>query len=280
MKRLILSILTVLALSLFVLYRTDGFSLSKIHGQLVDGLVEEPTSSTLDLLQQPFTYLAKGRQCFVFVSQDGRHVIKFLNYNRFSLPSWLFSLPLSHDLQLWLAVTKDRRRIRFDATVDSFQLASSRLKEETGIEYLHFQRGANLPYLTIVDRAHRTHVVDLNRVVFIVQKRATPIFEELEARYRVQGQKGLEEGIAQFFSFIQKRCALQIADDDRDVGLNFGFIDGKPILIDPGRIYLDPSLQSQERIQKEQKIAIKRLRKWLKIHHPESVASLDAILSL
>ena len=279
MKRFFLSLSIAIFLSLFVVYRSDGFSLSKIQGKLVSGQANIPDQEILQSLDQPYTYLGKGRQCFVFISEDGKHVIKFINYRRFSLPSWLFAVPLTHDLQLWLAAIEDRRRLRFDETINSFHLAIDQLREETGLEYIHFQQGDGLSFLSLTDRAHRTFQIDLNNIAFVLQKQATPIFDEFETRWHLQGTKGLEEGIAQFCSFVQKRCALQIADDDRDVGINFGFIQGQPILIDPGRIYVDPSLQSKTRIDQETRIATKRLRKWLKIKHPETVAYLDQIVN-
>lgn len=275
MKRFFLLLFIATALTLLALYRIDGFYLSKIQGPLAQGTAIIPNSECLGILHQPFHYLARGRQCFVFISADGQTVIKFLNYSRFSLPKWINLFPWLHYWEMWLVVMEDKRRLRFEATINSFQMAMNELQEETGIVYLHLQQGGHLPILDVVDRAHRTHHVDLNRTAFILQKKATPIYEELDERFRMGGEAALNEALQSFVSFLQKRCALHLADDDRDVGINFGFHHGNAMLLDPGRLFLDPTLANKLRVEREIRIASKRLRKWLIQNHPESVSFLD-----
>src|SRR3569832_1589228 len=45
------------------------------------------------LLNQPYTYLNKGVQSFVFASEDGRYVIKFFRHDHLSPPFWSKLLP-------------------------------------------------------------------------------------------------------------------------------------------------------------------------------------------
>jgi hypothetical protein len=277
MKRFFIPLFIAAALILFTLYRINGFDLCKISGSLAQGAAVSPEPEYRDSLHQPFYYLAKGRQCFVFVSADGQTVIKFLNYNRFSLPKWLDALPC---WQKRIAKLKVKRSLRFDATIESFRIAMEYLPEETGILYLHLQEGGHLPKLQIVDRAHRIHHVDLNRTAFVLQKKAIPIFDELESRYQMGGAEALNEGIQSFVSFIKKRSALLVADDDRDVGINFGFHNGHLMLLDPGRLFYDPTLKNPERVEREIKIASKRLRQWLNEHHPDSIAFFDQQISM
>ena len=285
MNRFFLPLFIAIALSLFTFYRTDGFYLSRIQGPLSQGTAPLPDLECRDYLHQPFYYLAKGRQCFVFTSADDQIVIKFLNYSRFSFPGWLADFPLPHYWKMWLVSLEDKRHLRFESTMKSFQLAMEQLREETGLIYLHIQRGGNLPVIEIVDRAHRKHRMDLNNMAFIVQKKAVPIYEELDNLYKTGGAESLNEGIGIFVSFLQKRCALYLADDDRDVKINFGFDRGRLVLLDPGRLFYDPTLSNRARIERELRIASKRLRQWLEQNYPQSVVFLDqrieeAILSL
>ncbi|NGX54131.1 MAG: hypothetical protein K1000chlam4_00856, partial [Chlamydiae bacterium] len=64
-------------------YLADGFAPSKIQSDLthdqrweIPSLSDEERESLLHLLDQPFTYLGKGSQCFVFESNDGEVVLK------------------------------------------------------------------------------------------------------------------------------------------------------------------------------------------------------------
>lgn len=275
MKRFFLPLFIAISLTLFTSYRMDGFSLSRIRGSLAQGTALSPDSKSLIFLHQPYYYLAKGRQCFVFESADGQIVIKFLNYSRFSLPRWLNMIPLPHFWEMWLLNLEEKRRLRFAATIESFQIAMQNLREETGLIYLHLQEGGELPTLEIRDRAKRLHQIDLNHTAFILQKKATPIYEELDHRYRTGGEAALNEGIKAFVAFLKKRCSLHLADDDRDVKINFGFYQGDIVLLDPGRLFHDPTLVNRERFEREIRIGSKRLRQWLNQNHPESVAFLD-----
>jgi len=275
MKRVFLGLFIAIGLTLFTLYRTDGFFLSKIQGPLVQGTALAPDFECQDYLHQPFYYFAKGRQCYVFISADGQTVIKFLNYSRFSLPRWLCKTPLPHYWKMWLVGLEDKRRLRFEATMNSFQLAMEQLRDETGLIYLHIQQGGNLPAIEIVDQAHRAHHVDLNNTTFLLQKKATPIYEALDNLYRTGGERSLNQGIHFFISFLQKRCSLLLADDDRDVEINFGFDRGHLILLDPGRLFYDPSLENPDRVEREIRIASKRLHQWLSQNYPESALFLE-----
>lgn len=272
MKRLLLPLFTALALSAIALFRMDGFSLSKIRGNLCEGSAPSIEIRYREVLSQPFHYLAKGRQCFVFESEDGKTVIKFLNYHRFSLPWYLPRILFwKEKLNAW----EERRHRRFDETVNSFHLADQMLKDETGLLYVHLQKGGNLPHLQMIDHAHRKHSIDLNETAFVLQRKAVPIFEELSRRFQTGGAIALEEGISAFTAFLQKRCSLLVADDDRDVEINFGFCDGKIMLLDPGRLYFNPALKDVEKANEEMAVASKRLRRWLTKRYPESISVLD-----
>jgi hypothetical protein len=274
-KKFYLTVLIVAVLSSFVYCRIDGFWSSSIQGPLSTGDAPECPLEVFEQLRQPYHYLAKGRQCFVFESDDKKTVIKFLNYRRFSLPPWITRLPLPVSWRKWLVEKNDARQSRFTKTIDSFFLAFRYLRFETGITYLHLQRGGSLPVVTLIDRGHRTHQIDLNKTAFIVQRRATPIFEELRSRHQLGGDPFVNEAIDAFVSFLQRRCALTLADDDRDVEINFGFVHGQLVLLDPGRLFIDPTLIQKERVAREMFIASRRLRKWLTLNAPSSAAFLD-----
>ena len=263
--------ISIILAALFVFYRMDLFTTSKIEGKLFPGQAGVADAESLQNLQQPYFYLGKGRQCFAFVSQDGQHVIKFLNYRRYNKPFWVRLIP-PHDWLPWQAAIEAHRHKRFDSVVNGFQLGMSRLREETGLEYIHFQRGEGLPVLTIFDEIHRIHKIDLNGVAFALQRKATPLFEELEWRWRQSGKEGLNEAMRQYFALIQRRCDLEISDD---AGRNCGFFQGRAVLIDTGRISHDPSLKSKKGIDREMKMATKKLRKWLQARHPEAVGVID-----
>jgi hypothetical protein len=263
-------------LSLLALFRTDGVSIYKIQGELLDGTAVGPSSEIAACLNQKFLYLAKGRQCFVFASEDGREVIKFLNYNRFYFPGWIASLPMPETWRHSLETYALRRQDRYRRTVDSLTLAFEKLPRQTGIDYLHLQEGGSLPTVEFLGPAGRVHSIDLNRVAFVLQKRAdAAVFDRLEEIAKRQGTEGLNSAIAAILSHLEERCTLGIADDDRDIEINFGFLGDAPLLIDPGRLYLSQELKTSNGFAKEMNLATKKLRKWLLGHYPESAQFLS-----
>ncbi len=259
-KRVFFSVVFAIGLSVIALVRTDGFTPAKIQGKLVPGEAAAPSEEILAKLSQRYRYLAKGRQCFVFASEDGKEVLKFLNYNRFYFPH----IPFFEDYA-------ERRHSRYKKTVESLALASENLSRETGIEYLHLKRGGSLPVLELLGPGGSCRLIDLNQVAFVLQKRMDmPVFEKLSLLAKERGEEGLRQALAAILSLLQKRCSLGIADDDRDIEINFGFLGDEPLLIDPGRLFFTEELFTSEGVRFEMNEATKKLYKWLSIHYPSS----------
>lgn len=271
MRKALAALFLAICLSALAYLRTDGFSEAKIYGEFAQGTTSAASVEVLGKLNQRYRYLARGRQCFVFESEDGNEVLKFLNYNRFYFPSWILHLPLPfswhNSLQSWAL----SRKSRFQQTIQSLDLADRELSQETGIEYLHLRRGGSLPLVQLMGPGGKERRIDLNEVAFVLQRRAdTPIFEKLDSIAKEQGFDALCQALAKVLSFLQKRCSLGIADDDRDIEINFGFAGDTPLLIDPGRLYLSEDLKSQEGALAEMEAATKKLKKWLSAHYPAS----------
>ena len=237
------------------------FSTKKIEGTLLKGEPPSFSQETLALFKQPYFYLSKGRQCFVFVSLDGKTVIKFFNYDRFRFPSYLA-------LTSRLKAYAKKRSMRFQTTFNSLQIAEAYLKEETGLIALHLQKSNNLPFLTIFDPSSRCRIIDLNRVAFLVQKRALPLSSEIYKRK-------MNDIIDAYCSFLKTRCEKKISDDDRDCMLNFGFDQNRLINLDPGRLFFSNRFNSREGIEKEIRIATKRLHKYLMRKNPKWLPYLE-----
>src|SRR5690349_15990834 len=114
MRRLLLFILFVsLMLSLPGLARklTHGFRIGKLH---LDFPYQPQWEIACDpaierILRQPFTFLGKGSQSYVFESQDGQTVVKLFRFDR------------PDAIQLF----------------DACKLAYDSLRDETGLLYIH-----------------------------------------------------------------------------------------------------------------------------------------------
>jgi hypothetical protein len=216
---------------------------------------------------QPFRYLGKGRQCFVFESQDGQTVLKFFNQNYLKMPWYSFFVEKRE---------RAKRALRRHFYENSYEIAFKELGDE--ILYLHLGPGHDLPEITIIDRARRSYQIDLNRVPFVLQKKGKPIYEGLDAAYKRDGFSGLCREIDTFLGLVAKRIAKNIADADTDVEHNWGYVQGRLFHLDPGRLFYDERLQEPERLIQEWHNATHGLHKWLKAHYPEADAYLSTRL--
>src|SRR5689334_8295443 len=75
----------------------DGFNVNRTHSVCwkPGEAVFRAGASPLDgALQQPYTYLGRGHQCYAFGSADGKYVVKLPRYDRYRLSFFLRSCPI------------------------------------------------------------------------------------------------------------------------------------------------------------------------------------------
>lgn len=262
MKRFFVAVLAALILSWTAYVRTDGFSPNIIEGPL-KGASSHLSSSVNAILAQPFQYLGKGRQCFVFESKDGQYVLKFFNQRYLRMPwyGWLIGKQEK--------AKREKRQFFFE---HSYDIAFREFGEE--ILFLHMGQSEEMPTVTIRDKARRKRVLDLNRIPFVLQRKGKPFYQGLQAAFESEGMDGLKREIDAFIAQIDSRISKHIADADVDVENNWGYVGSHLFHLDPGRLYIDPTLENSDRRRKEWDTATYRLRKWLKIHYPEAAIYL------
>ncbi len=225
-------------------------------------MAEPLEKEALEALSQPYCYLAKGKQAYAFLSKDEKWVLKFFNQKYFRLPFWARAFPKEK--------TKREKRRKF--YLESYQIASKWLKEETGIVYLHQGPSLSpLPTIAATDRKGRSHQIDLNTVPFVLQRRADPLYPALQEL----SSKELDLAIGQFLTIIASRIEHKIGDGDHEVESNFGWRKGQVVHLDPGRLYFNEALWSPEKLKYEWWSATHRFRKWLEENYPEKIALFD-----
>lgn len=264
MRRYLFPFLVGAFLYLIALVRTDGFSPSIIQAPLSENRASLCEGGIRKVFLQPFRYLSKGRQCFVFESEDGKYVLKFFNQKYLTMPWYSF---------LWEEKERAKRSLRRHFYENSYQIAFQELGEE--ILYLHLSSSNDLPEVTLVDRAKRDFQIDLNQVPFVLQKKGAPIYSALDTIYQEEGIGGIYKEIDHFVAAISHRIEKNIADGDSDVEHNWGYVDGKLFHLDPGRLYYEKELQNPERLQREWDNATRGFHKWLRKKYPEAALYLQ-----
>lgn len=234
-------------------YLTDGFRLAKMR---VDFPPHPEWEVALDpdiipLLNQPFHYLDKGSQCYVFESADRKIVIKFFRFNE--PKSYLKTFTL------------------FNAT----RIAYETLKKETGLLYIHLNvTNLNLPTLHCKDAIGRSYHFKLDECRFAIQKKATPF--HLTLKNALSDPTQMQKRLDQFIDLLFARTDKGIFNTDPSLSRNFGFLDDQAVEIDFGNYR--PTTPHGQRVEIER--YTKKLRRWLNKKAPEWAEYLDAQIKL
>lgn len=250
----ILFICGFVGVAFFCKKQTDGFRIDKICSSLpfhpeweVEALGAEDIGEVKKILDQPFRYLGKGAQSFVFASQDGRYVIKFFRYDHMGEAPILKKLPFERTRQ---RVAKLEAKLEQDFT--SYKIAYDHLKEETGLVYLHLNKTETLQQkIELIDKLGISHFLSLDELEFVVQKRAELLYPALQGMMDKGQEEEAKELLSRLMALLVTRCQKGIFDKDPDLFTNFGVIHGRPIQIDPGRFKKDPSESDPQKYKDE-----------------------------
>lgn len=201
------------------------------------------------VLDQPFTYLGKGRQSFVFISQDGNYVLKFVKAHRVTA-SWFYkSVPLPGFLDKMRSAKLQQMQNELRKFFISMSLAKDPLQNMTGIVYLHSSPIHELQkQVTIIDRLGFAHIIDIDSVPFILQVKASKVWDILESLWEKKDTAALKCRLKQLVDLFVERAKCGIIDPDTRLlkNDNIGFVQDRAIYIDLGTFRKSPKSQSPE----------------------------------
>lgn len=167
---------------------------------------------------QPYYYLAKGNQSFVFISEDRKTILKFLR-----LPKGIRKFALTRK-----TVTNAAKQIFFN-----YKNISEELHEETGLIYMHLNHTNVLRRkVQIIDYLGASYFLELDSVPFILQKKADPFFSDFQKLSFKKAQCVIKNVLELYGQLYSKG----FIDHDPIFEKNLGLIDLQPIIFDFGQI--------------------------------------------
>jgi hypothetical protein len=276
-------------LILFTLSVLLGYGSIRLYFHLTDGFREEHISSDFRpdkrwetrqlsdkeqkevdrILSQSFSYLGKGCQSYVFLSEDGEHVLKFFKYQRFRPQSyhyWFTFIPaVDAYLQNKLAVKKSK----MDYLFASCRLAFDCLPEETGLTYVHLNKTDHLnKTVTFIDKLGMSHRLDMDRMEFMIQKRASMLCPTID-RMMSEGEEGkAKQLLSRLLAMIVSEYKSGFADNDHALIQNTGVIGESPVHVDVGQFVINPAMKNPELYHQELCNKFYKFRLWLEESHP------------
>lgn len=259
-------VFVLIFLYFFAENRTDGFRTTKINfHDKYKGFSSKNFEEVKEIFSQKFRYLGRGRQFFVFESEDKEYVIKFINYNN------IYPLYILKKFSFINLVNKSvkRKQKRYPITFESIKLAFDDLKEETAIICFNFNNSDELKKnIQIISKYGQPFSIDLDKTYFLVQKKIDPIYPTLERFFVEGGDDKLKKGLNSILDLFIERTKKGISDDDLNIDDNVGFIKDEAKIIDIGKLFKDGNLKDKKNIKKEVLKSTKFLMIWLKKKYP------------
>lgn len=265
---------------------TGGFTVGNITSDLsFDSQRDVKTVGRDDIgaiLTQEFHYLGKGCQSYVFLSQDGQYVIKFLKYQRFRPQKFLNYLTFIPFVEKIRQKKVSKKTEKLNKLFSSWKIAYENLSNETGILFLHLNKTAHIQQpLVIYDKLGLKHSLNPDEIEFIVQKRAKmlcPTIDELMTSGKTDEAKNL---LANLLNMIVSEYERGYADNDHALMQNTGVINGNPIHIDVGQFVSDVKMALKENYAIELFSKMYKFRIWLAKKYPELESFLtDRLLQI
>jgi hypothetical protein len=264
------------SLTLFCTNQTDGFSIARITSHFPEvttwntpALSADEKAEVDKALSQSYKYLGCGGQCFAFVSQDNRYVLKlfktkFHKFSSLTIKSYLPFLP-----QETRNRAKEKAFFKLNRDFNSYLIASKDLKEETGILYLHLNKTSDLKKkINIADKLGIIHEIDLDQFEFAIQKRAVMAYAHITSLMEKKDIEKAKQAIRSIIEISLARCSKGIYDEDAKIERNFGFIEDRPLFIDLGRFVKDPAQQNYTARQKDLESISHQLFSWIEVNYP------------
>lgn len=223
-----------------------------------------PSKEIQGILHQKFSYFSNGNQSTVFLSEDGKYVLKLFRYTRSRfhfLHSMKNAFKKKPKMDLMTKITK---------TLNAAYLGCTDAKEFTKAVYAHLNLSKNELPIVEINYKGQTYHLPMDRYRFILQKKVTPFKEALKL---ARNQPDLlEKYMLSFANLLFNRSSLNIRNSDPNLGPNFGFLGNQAVEIDFGNYHRIAPNQAL-RI-KEYENLMNRFEEWVRNNMPEHLGRL------
>ncbi|MBX9744519.1 MAG: hypothetical protein K2X08_04840 [Chlamydiales bacterium] len=233
----------------FHLTRLDVYNWNSCKAPNQDYVNPPVEQEILELLSQPFIYLNRGAQCYVFESQDRKYVIKFFQKRK-----------------------KKIKKIDFTSCLIAYYKA----KKETALLYIHLiPTQQSLPKLSVRSPLGTWFSLSLDRYAFVIQKKTKPFRETL---LQASKEKTLDIYLSSLLDLLNQRIAKGIRNKDLSLSSNFGFLGEQAVEFDFG-CYMESVDFLQTACQTlEKTLFINQLRFFMEANLPDDLDLFEKLI--
>lgn len=266
---------------------TDDFRIANITYELpfeapwkVPILNPDEYQNLKHLLNQKFSYIGKGAQCYAFVSEDEQYVLKFFKFKHLKPNLFIQYLPSIAPFWDYKQSCIERKKRKLMSVFNGYDLAFQENRQTSELIYLHLLPTQHLQLkATIIDKMGLERIINLDDVVFIIQRKG----ETLRTRLRhllKQNQVGeAQQAMASILEMYISEYKKGIYDHDHGVLHNTGFIGNQPFHLDIGKLNKDERMQQVEFYKKDLEHVIWKMDVWIKGSYPQYYPEISHFLA-
>jgi hypothetical protein len=269
--------LILMAGGLYFCTHQQGFSVDKITSRLSYNEAWETPSLSYEqreylqqqVFPQTFYYLASGKHCYAFVSEDQKYVLKFFKMQNLMPKDLLQDFPSSLIDKLKNGGGVEEQLL-LDRMFLSYKATYEHLRQEAGLIFIHFNKTHDLQsHVTLVDGKGKKYEINLDLFEFVVQYKAEKIYERLHSLVNGGNEEKARKALRSFFQLIALRCEKGFVDQDISIRNNYGFIGDMAVQVDCGTLLQDKSMSYPVNFRSEIMHVAERLDLWALQSHPE-----------
>lgn len=241
----------------------------------------EKLTEVMGILNQPFRYLSRGNQTYVFQSKDGKHVLKFFRFGHLKEKRWLTSLPAFSPIVRYRENKRVSQQKRLQRLFCGHWLAYTKDCDNCGLVFVHFPSDNNFnSKVTVTDRIGFKREIDLSKTYFVLQKKACVVRDALRLLLQKGEMEEVQRHIDRIFTLYLSEYEKGIFDRDYNVIDNVAFCEGKAMRIDVGKLRFDENIKRVESYSKDLEVKlVNRLKRWTKKYFPEKYPEVEAYLN-
>lgn len=206
-------------------------------------------------------------------------MIKFFKHKHLWTP-WYFKYPLKpQGLELYRQMKIRNRTRKKNKIFNGYKLSYTKLTEETGIFYIHLNKTRDLDQkIKLIDKMSFHHEIEADNYEFVLQKKMQTLGEYIAEKDNQNDYQAIRDVLRESVKLMIARSKKGFYDKDNNLLNNFGVLDGKVMIIDPGNV------KEKRRIKKRYiyipDVASRSLyiRKWLQRKRPHLVPLFDDTL--
>lgn len=279
--------LSIFALARFYYYATDDFRLSNITFPLpyekkweitIPSIEEEKTLEAI--LSQPFTYLGKGAQSYVFASEDGKYVLKFFKFKHLRPSIFVDALPPIGPLKAYKEKQAARKERKLFGVFNSYKLAYDIDKDESGLIFIQLNTENNPKrFATIIDKIGIKRIVDLQHYPFILQYKGENLRTVIGELLKKQDVETAEMRLGQILDLYAQEYAKGVYDHDHGVMQNTGFIGDKPLHLDVGKLLPEEKMRDKAHAKADAELVVRNMNLWVVKNFPQYSERISRFLN-